>query len=84
MQIACQLRGGVIPVASVRLSAAPLCKGAQWVCRGAEEIGFSFQQWSVTGLKTRKEDRSRSIANGFSIFRLGESAIHLRCLVGDL
>ncbi len=71
-------------VASVRLPAAPLRKGAQWVCRGAEEIGVSFQQWSVTGLKTRKEDHSRSIANGFAIFKLGESAIHFRLLVGDL
>ncbi len=59
-----------ISAVSVRFSVAPLCK---------EEIDVDFRQRSVTSSKTHKEDRVRAIANGHAIFRLGESAMHLRC-----
>ncbi len=45
-------------------------KGTQWVYGGVEEIGVSFQQMSVTGSKAGKEDRIRTIANEFAIFKL--------------
>ncbi len=46
--------------------------------------GEGFQQRSVTGSKARKEDRSRSIGNGFAIFRLAKPVIHLRFDVCEL
>ncbi len=33
----------------------------------------------MTGSEARKEDRTRTIANGFAVFRPGEPAIHLCC-----
>ncbi len=55
-------------------------KGTQGACGGVEEIGVGFEQRSVTGSKTHKEDGVRSVANGHAIFSPGEPAIHLRCL----
>ncbi len=43
------------------------------------EVGVSFQQWSVTDSQARKEDRVRSLASGRAMLGQGEPAIHLRC-----
>ncbi len=55
-------------------------KGTHVVCGGVEEVGVSFQQWSVAGSQALKEDRVRSAASGHAILGPGGPAIHLRCL----
>ncbi len=55
----------------VQLSLGDQCSiacGTQWACGGVEEVGVGSQQRSVTGLKGRKVDHVRSIANDFAVF----------------
>ncbi len=50
---------------------------AKWAYGEVEEIGVGIEQGSVTGSKSCKGDRVRSVARGHAILGPGEPAIHL-------
>ncbi len=69
MSVVRSLRGGE-DVLSSRISAA---SARLSVCGGVETMSVGFQQRSVTGLKTCKEDRVRTLVAQIRVLGIGHN-----------